>query len=222
MALPALPPAFPPSTAADFRFDTSASQVTVSHDVPLQTIHHEGSTYNSVLESLQVYLDGNNLVMKSQVAVPISPGITSRTTQNSYLQLKVAKKPDGSQTLTFFNSRPPESNHWTDTSEGVKIAEDILAVIGVIVEIVLAVLTSGASLIISGIIAGLLIGLAAATPDLIASILANEISTQTPSVDALVLGATSSVHWPGAGEFQLTSTALGGSFQMAGDPRFAH
>jgi len=97
-----------------------------------------------------------------------------------------------------------------------------LIVIAIIVDLILAALTGGAALVLGAILATLIFGLAAATPELIAAIAGEGVAGDAPSIQQLVLAAIGTLNWQGAKEFKLTSAAFSECFQVGGDPCFVH
>lgn len=222
IVLPSLPAAFPGSSIASFRLDPETLAIVNAGDIAMATVRHAGIDYHPVLEAFSLSIEAGHFLVRSQTRTEISPGITAYAKQSSHQSLVLAVKPDGSQTLQLVADGNPQTAHWWKASEGVQITEYLLAVIGIIVEIVLAALTAGASLVVSMIIAALLVGVAAATPELIGAISSGQVNNDMPSVSSLVLGATSAIRWQGSQQFQLGSVLLADAFQMGGDPVFLH
>lgn len=220
--LPSLLNAFPGSRLADYVVKPSGPQIANTGDIALATVTHNGIDYHPVMEWMELTVDGNGLRLSARTRIEISPGIVSYVKQTSFHQIRLVNRGDGTQTLTLVEAQAAESDHWTDVATGLKILADVLIIIGIIVELVLAALTGGAALVIGGIIIGLLFGLASSTPDLIAAIAGGAVSDKSPAIDMLVDAASATIAWQGSKSFRIGSAALAGSFVMGGDPLFAH
>jgi hypothetical protein len=90
-----------------------------------------------------------------------------------------------------------------------------------IITAVLSVLTEGAFLVVALIIVGLLVGLLEALPALIADVVGNKVSNDSPSLALLVSNSTDPIQWPGGSAFVLTWAGMNDSLQLGGNPGFA-
>jgi hypothetical protein len=189
-------------------------------EVALDSFEHEGKTYHPVLQNVSVTVNAGEIVMQSVTRIPISPGIRGYVKQTSHHVLKLVDKPGGGKTLQLVDSQPAESNHWQEIDPGVQVAEWIVAAAGVIAGIALSSVSGGLSLALGTMLVGVLTGLAAGTPDIIASVLGQELSAAAPSVDGLVFGATNFINWPGGQVFTLDSAGFASSLQLGGNPNF--
>jgi Clostridium P-47 protein len=220
MILPSLPGAFPGAQASDFALSSDGSAVVNVNTVNTQSVEHDGITYQPVVQSLSVTVSGQEIQISVNTQMEISPGINVNVTNMTYLALQLDVS-SGSPKLTWVQTRDPVSEQSTDLSPGVQIGAAVLALIALLITAILSVLTDGAFFIIASIIVGLVIGLASATPEMIAAIAGGAVGSEVPSITALVLNATSTIQWSGSGAFQVTSAGLNGSFQLGGDPCFA-
>lgn len=221
MVLPCLPSAFPGSREADFQLSEDGMRVVNTGPIQARPITHAGTTYQPVITSLAVSVLGEEVIVESTCRTDIGLGTYSEVHVTSFQRLKVADKPDGTQTLVYETSRPPIQDHGTRSSAEGDALKVILAIAGVLVGAVLTVLTDGAFLIVGLIIVALLVGLAEAVPQLIADAVGNRVSNDSPSLALLVSNATSPIRWPGGKDFRLTCAGLNDSLQLGGDPGFA-
>lgn len=87
--------------------------------------------------------------------------------------------------------------------------------------LILSILTGGAFLIVAMAIVALIVGAAAAAPNIVGLVLKKDMQSKVPSIDLLVLNSTAPIRWAGAGRFRLTGLHLNGCLQFGGDPEFA-
>ena len=219
MVAPALTLAFPGSGKGDFGLAADRKSLVNLHEVNTKTVSNGGITYQPVVQTLSLTLNGAELVLATLTRTEISPGIVLYVQNTAYLGI-VLDTSTGSPKLKWTQSRDPVNEHWMDVAIGIKVVEAILAIIAIIIIAILGVLTDGAAFIVAAIIVGIVMGLAAATPELIAAVIGGDLSNKVPSIDALALNATSAVQWPGAGVFKPQFAGLNGSFQFGGDPCF--
>ena len=219
MVAPALTLAFPGSSSGDFGLATDRQSLINLHEVNTKPVSNAGITYQPIVQSLSLTISGSEMVLTTLTRTEITPGIVLYVQNTAYLGI-VLDTSTGSPKLKWTQSHPPVNEHWTDVAIGIKIVEAILAIITIIIIAILSVLTDGAAFIVAAIIVGIVMGLAAATPELIAAVISGDLSNKVPSIDALALNATSAVLWPGAGVFKPQFAGLNGSFQFGGDPCF--
>ena len=220
MVGPALALAFPGSKASDFGLAADRESLVNLQEVNTKTVTNGGITYQPVVQTLNLAVNGSELVLTTLTRTQISPGIVLYVQNTAYLGI-VLNVFTGSPKLKWTQTRAPVNEHWTDVAIGIKIIEAVLAVIAIVIIAILGVLTDGAAFIVAAIIVGIVMGLAAATPELIAAVIGGDLSDKVPSIDALALNATSTVRWPGAGVFKPQFAGLNGAFQLGGDPCFA-
>jgi hypothetical protein len=221
MVMPSLPGAFPGSKASDFALSPDGSAVVNRNKVNTKTVEHGGFTYQPVVQKLGITVSGEILQISVETRTEISPGITTTVSNISYIGLHLDTS-TGSPKLSWVQMRAPVSEHSTDVATGIKIVEAILAVIAFVITIILGILTDGAFFVIATIIVGLVIGFAAATPELIAAVAGGSVGSEVPSIDALVMNATDPIVWSGTSTLQVTSASLNGSFQIGGNPIFVN
>ncbi len=220
MVIHALPGAFVGASVSDFSLSSDGLSVINNTTLKVQDVKHGGITYHPTVGQLKVTVSGNEIQMYTLTDVEISPGITAHVENTSFQKLAIATRPDGAQVLTWQKTREPDTKHWVTKSLAIEITEAILIVVGLVAAIVATVLTGGAALFIALLIIGLVVGLAAATPDLIAEVSGNAVSNKVPSIDLLVSNAVAPIVWPGGSGYKLSDAALNGALQLSGDPFF--
>lgn len=221
MVLPALPSAFPGSSAADFGMNKDNNAVINLNNVSTKSVVCAGIPYYPVVTSLNISVVGEEIVVSSITRTDIALGTYSEVTVTSFQRLKAATKPDGSQTLVYEQSRPPIQDHATKSTADGEALKIILEIAAIVIGAILTVLTDGAFLIIALIILSLLVGLLNALPALIANAIGNQVSDASPSLALLVSNSTDPIKWPGGKDFTLTSATLNDSLQLGGNPGFA-
>ena len=222
MVLPALPKAFRDATEQDFAISAGKTAITNTRPVKTKTVTHDNVTYYPELEELKVRVVGDELWVESHTQVELSSGIWGHIRSTHFLRLKLVNKPDGTQTISYEESRDATvDTPWTTFSSGIEIGKIILEIFAAIVTLVLTVLTAGAFLVVALIIVGLVMGLAIAAPDIVAAVLKKDTLNDVPPIDLLVLNSTAPITWSGASDFKLTSLNLNGSIQLGGDPGFS-
>ena len=220
MVLPALPMAFPGSSAADFAMSPDGTAVVNIANVNMASVSCAGISYQPVLTSLNISVMGEEIVVASSTRTDIALGTYSEVTVTSYQRLKAATKPDQSQTLVYEQTRPPILDHSVQSTETGAALKIILAVAAVVIAAILTLLTGGAFLIVALIILALLVGLLEALPNLIANAVGNEVSDTSPSLALLVANATDPIRWQGGSDFVLTWAGMNDSLQLGGNPGF--
>ncbi len=221
MVLPALPTAFPGSSGSDFAMSGDKTAVISLASVNTKSVECAGITYQPVVTSLRIEVQGEEIVVSSTTRTDIALGTYSEVNVISYQRLKVATKPDGSQTLVYEQTRPPIQDHSTQSTADGDALKIILEIAAAVIAVVLTVVTDGAFLIVALIILSLLVGLLEALPALIANAVGNQVSDASPSLALLVSNSTDPIRWPGGSDFTLTSAAMNDSLQLGGNPGFA-
>ncbi len=221
MVLPALPTAFAGSSASDFAMSGDKTAVISVANVNTKSVTCAGISYQPVVTSLSISVEGEEIVVSSVTRTDIALGTYSEVTVTSYQRLKAATKPDGSQTLVYEQTRPPIQDHCTKSTADGEALKIILEVAAAVIAVVLTVLTDGAFLVVALIILSLLVGLLEALPALIANAVGNQVSDASPSLALLVSNSTDPIRWPGGSDFTLTSAAMNDSMQLGGNPGFA-
>jgi len=221
MVLPALPKVFPGSSAASFALSVDKNAVINVANVNTKTVTIHDTPYQPVLTSLYISVSGDEIVVSSITRVDIMLGTYCEVTATTYQRLKLATKPDGTQTLVYEKSREPISDHAIKSTAEGDALKAILALAGLMITAVLSVLTEGALLVVALIIVGLLVGLLEALPALIANVVGNKVSNDSPSLALLVSNSTDPIQWPGGSAFVLSWAGMNDSLQLGGNPGFA-
>lgn len=217
MILPALPHVFPGSASADFAVTDDKAAIVNLQPINTKTVENAGTTYQPVVQKLRINLIGEELQIYTLTRVDVGLGAYAMIENTSFQRLKLATSANGTQTLTWENSRPAITDHWSEVDGGSSIIIDIIALI---VMAILAILTDGAALIVALLIVALIVGLMQAIPKTIASVVAKEVSDDSPSLSLLSLNATDPIRWPGGDKFKLNYVSLNGALQLGGNPGF--
>lgn len=221
MVLPGLVQAFPGSKRSDFSLSPDRDRVINMAPIDLKPITHLGVGYQPVLTELDVRVLGDEVIVSSVTRTDIALGTYSEVKVTSFQRLKLAEKPDGSQTMIYEPSRPPLEDHATKSTASGEVLQALIIIALAIVMLVLAILTAGAALIVGLIIVSLLMGLTSAAPQLIADVVSNKVTNDSPSLALLVSSATAPIQWAAGSTFELTELGLGHSLQLGGNPGFA-
>jgi Clostridium P-47 protein len=142
----------------------------------------------------------------------LSPGVRAWCRTQSFLGMHLVNRPDGAQTLGFFDNRPAVTNHWVEQDPAIAITEEILGVVALIAALVATVVTAGAAI---GALA-LVIGLAAGTLALSTTVISDMDQKDAPAINAMVLDCTAPIVWADTKDFPLGSAALSDSLQLGG------
>lgn len=213
LMMPALGHCYSGLTSEDVSVASDASSVNLNPGatVSLAPVEHDGSSYRPQLTRLDILVRGQTVQITSQTRTEVSPGITAITDATHWYHIALATRSDGSQTLRYVEAQPASIQHSTEQAPGIEILKWMLIAATAIGVIVAGVLTDGAAFVVAAVVIGALGGLAAATPDIIAT--AN--TDDSPSVDALVANTTSPITWPEVA-FHLTDARLNESLQLGG------
>ncbi|MCT9932153.1 TULIP family P47-like protein [Planotetraspora sp. A-T 1434] len=225
MALPAVIGHFPKADPKTFRVANNNTQIEATAEVALDPVRVGLIDYHPQMTTFEVSLNGNELITYSYVKTNISPGIDAYAEVTHYATLALGKKADGTQTLTFVETKEPRKKGWSEVApwvQGVEIAADVILAVASLVASNVA--TASKRLIIRivvAVVAAGIIGTIAAVLEKIPEWIAGDVPDALPSADALVGGATGSITWTNAKkEFTLTQIVLNGALQLGGDPGF--
>jgi hypothetical protein len=214
---PAMLKVFPGTVQSDFTLSSTGESITNAHQgIQFTASTKDHGSYQAQVQELVVTIDATELQMNVLTVTEVSPGIQAFCRTQNFLTIQLVNKSDGTQTLTFVNARPAIQNNWTQTSPGIQIAEDILAVIAAIVAAIAIVVSGGTALVVIVMIVGLAAGLMALTTDIIQDVGQND----GPAIDSLVLNASAAITWPDSKGFKLAYAGLNDSLVLAGDPQF--
>ncbi|MEW9529425.1 TULIP family P47-like protein [Microbispora sp. NPDC049125] len=226
MVKPATVSHFPKVDPGIFRVVNNDTQLEATDVIPLDAIRVAASNFYPQMTTFQVTLSESELTTYSYVQTNISPGIDAYAEVTHYATLALGTKSDGTQSLTFVETRPVRQNGWSTVASwvtGVEIAADLI--LAVVSAVTANVATAGKRLVVRvliAIVAAGLIGVIAGVLEKVPEWIAGAVPDEMPSIDPLVQGATSSVTWPNAGkEFTLTHVVLNGALQLGGTPGFS-
>lgn len=221
MILPTLPNVFPGSSATDFAMSKDKSTIINTGRIKTKPVENAGTTYHPEIVTLNISLVGTEIIVHSETETNIGLGSVAVASVTSFQNLVLVNKPDGTQTLSYKQSKPPIQDNSTKTDASGAAAKLILEIAAAILTGILTILTDGAFLLVAIIILSLLIGLLEAIPKQIADIVGKKVSNNSPSMALLVSNSTDPVVWPGGKAFKLTSAGLAGAVRLGGDPGFA-
>lgn len=216
LLLPNMPKVFQGSKESDYKLsETGDSIVLASKKVRFKVKAKHGSSsksYTAKVLDLQMTIEGAELQLSVTTETEISPGIRAYCQTQSFMGIRLVNKPDGTQTLGYFDSRPAVKNNWTKHDAGFKITEDILTVTGIVLALVAVVVTDGAAIGAASVIISLAAGLTAATEYTIEQTGKND----GPSIGEMVLNSTAAIKWSDSQQFKLNDAHLNGSLQLGG------
>jgi hypothetical protein len=220
MLLPSLPGVFPGSSSTDFKMSSDNSTVINTGRIKAKPVTNAGTTYHPEITTLNISLVGSEIIVHTETETNIGLGSVSVVSVTSFQKLKLVNKPDGTQTLSYEQSRPPIKDNTTKTDKKGAEAKLIIEIAGAILTAILVIITEGAYLVVGLIILSLLIGLLEAIPKQISDIVGKKISNDSPSMALLVSNSTDPITWQGGAAFKLTSAELAGPVRLGGDPGF--
>lgn len=218
LLLPAMPNVFAGTRVSDYKLsDTGDSIVNATNDVSFTVTtpasgNTPAQTHSARIIDLQLTIEADELQLSVTTVTDVSPGIQAFCQTQNFLGIRLVNKSDGTQTLGFFDSRPAVTNHWTQEAEGIRITEEILGIVALLLAAVAVVVTGGAAIGAAALIVGLVAGVMTLTTTLIADV--NQ--DNAPSIDSLVLNSTAAIAWPDSKDFKLGSAGLNESLQLGG------
>lgn len=225
MILPAVQSHFSKASPGTFIVANKETQIVSTAAVALDPVRVALTDYHPEMTTFQVTLSGSEIEIYSYVHTNISPGIDAYAEVTHYVTLKLGTKADGTQSLTFVETREPKKNGWSTVApwvEGVEITADvILAVVSLVVSNVATAARRLVFRVIIAIVAAGIIGTIAAVSEKIPEWIAGEVPDALPPIDPLVENATRPLRWANAKkELTLTGVTLNGALQLGGDPGF--
>ncbi|WP_119417922.1 TULIP family P47-like protein [Desertibaculum subflavum] len=220
--LPSMPQVFPGSSIRDFKLSADGLSIENAHNDIQFAVHDRknGKTYAAFVETLQVTLVDQELQMNVITRTNVSPGIRAMCHTIDALSLKLVQKksgPSGEQTFNFVPARAPDVNHWLDIDPGIKIAQDVLAIVTLVIVLIAAVLTDGAALLVVAAIIGFVAGVMMITEGIIGLVDTDD----APAITDLVMNSTAPIRWRDARDFRATWAGFNESLQIVGDPNFS-
>ncbi len=214
---PAIMQAYPGLTDQNFLLsdDGNALYLTEGTSVQLAPVTQDGSTYVPNLTALSVQSVGETLTLTSHTETEIVAGITAICQSTHWYTVGLGPCNAG-QTLLFSEAQPACIVHSINQSEGSHLTQLIIAIVGAVALLLLAVLTGGAALIVGGLVIGLLIG-----ADMIVPAAIEDANKDTsPSIDLLLVNAVNPITWTASKVFSLTYGHMDNALQLGGDPNF--
>lgn len=214
--MPTLPIAFNGSETSNFTIaedDLSIGLTDQQSFTMSNAVNHAGIEYDVEVTSVSIQLQNNQLEVIIDTKVEVSPGIWSLCTHTAKqeIALGVVSSTD-SQTLTFNTIGKPTTVNSTETSPGIAILKEILAIIAAIVVLLVTVFTDGLGLLALAGIAALTAGVAA-TPEVIAAL----GEDYAPSLDLLALNISDPITWTGSSAYTLNFAGINGGLQLGSD-----
>lgn len=216
MILPSLPGVFKGSKPADFKMSDDKLSIINTARIKTKTISNAGTTYQPEITALSISVIGEEIIVQTQTETDIGLGSMSEVSVTSFQKLILVDKPDGSQTLSYQQSRPSIKDNSTKTNVSGEAQKIIIEIAAAILVVILTVITDGAFLVIGLIILALLMGLLKAIPKQIADVVGKKVSNASPSMALLISNSTDPVVWQGGQAFRLTQAGLAGSVRLGG------
>lgn len=211
LLLPCMPHMFAGASPTDFALSPSGeSIINVTEDVAF-TVTEDGKDYTANIISFTLDIEGEELRMAATTRTTISAGIHAFCETQSFLGIQLITKPDNTQTLSFNDTRPAITNHWTEQSSDISLAEKVLGIIA-LVAAVAAVLTGGAAIGVAALVIGLVAGIMTVTTTMLEAVHKND----APAITAMLLDSTAPINWGDTTDFVLTSASLNDSLQLGG------
>jgi len=225
LMLPTLPFKWENSTTSDYEVVSNADTQTGKYQhvlklkdnttIKLDETYHDGSSYTPYMTKMSITNEGNQIIFNTYTETDVGIGVTAWCQTTHWYTIELGTNKNG-QTLKYRELKNAVVEHGTHASEGTEILKWMIIVAGVIATIVLAFVTDGAALVVGGVIIGCLIGIAAASPDIIEAV----NNDTAPNLDLLTLNTTDPIQWSAEDIFKLTSSQLNNALQLGGDPNF--
>lgn len=212
MLMPALPAAFEGLKANQLEFDEGELEVKARTQAKLKSFEHDGKKMSAVLETLQVRLQGSEMLMESQTACEVSRGVFSVCSAKAGYHIGLVRNSNGEPTLAYRESRDPIFHDFVRKSDDVALLEKVLGWITAVAGILAFVPGVNGVAVPVLIIAALVSGGGLLSMKLIQAIHRDD----APPLNALVDQARAAVTWPQEGEFELRTAELNGALQIAG------
>ncbi|TFZ34284.1 hypothetical protein EWW49_26020 [Pseudomonas syringae] len=223
LVLPTMPQVFGGSNLADFSLAADGESISTLSDAGIPftvtTTKSDGSQdkTSSHLQSLTITVEATELQMSAVTKSDVSPGIEAYCQTQNFLGVKLVDRPDGEQTLTFFEARPSIQNKWNTTSEGITIAEEVLGVIALVAMVVLAVVSGGTAIAAAALVIGMVSGVAGGAMLITTAVLEMVKGGEAPAITDMVLDTTAPIVWADTADFKLSAARLNDSLQLVGD-----
>lgn len=180
--------------------------------IKLDRIKANGAMYDPYMTEMSISLFNNTLKMEATTETSIGMGGSVGCSTTNWYNLALGKNNKGEQIIVYEETQTPVETHYV-IKEGDDWIWDVIAIIiGLIAEAVLAVFTSGASLLIGSVVIVILTGTLAKTSDFIE----HWNFDTSPSIDMMLENSTSQIVWNSSDIFNLDHVALAGPLQLGG------
>ena len=143
----------------------------------------------------------------------ISPGIRGVTTATNHFGLQVVTRPDGMQTLSFYEARPSTADNGVEHDKWVTDLGNAVLFITTVGVIIATVLSDGALFGVSMMVWGVVNGAFQATVGIIDAVARH----QAPAITEMILNITSPITWSNSRDFLLSAAELGDSLRLIGN-----
>lgn len=217
MLAPALPHAFEGVTPGMLVHKTDPERLVFSGEAKMKTVTADGKTYEPYLTALDVALSETELALHSITKTTVLPGIWSMTETNASYVFGLLENRKGETTMGLSEARTPTSKSWHEHSKGIVILEWILAIIGIIAGLVLAVVTLGLATVPAYAVAAALVGAVGSAAGALIIAVADAVANDDgPPLSLLLTNATDAVTWAHGSVFEPDWGGLNGALQFAG------
>lgn len=216
MVLPGVKAAFPGASESDFKITNDNTSIQLARNLDMEKVKVGAIWYQPVATEFTLQIIGDEIQTRTKVHVPISPGIDAYITTENYYRITLVNKEDGTQTLSWVESRPPKKDHYYTKEPWVTITEVIVSIIGAVAAIVAGAVLQGVLRVVVVIIILVVAGIAAATPELIARAISDGAAKALPSVNQMLVEMLAPIEWPDTTGFTLSQAELNGSLQLSG------
>ncbi|WP_213803466.1 TULIP family P47-like protein [Granulicella sp. dw_53] len=218
--LPSLTKAFSNATTSTFTLVANNRLIVNTESFKLNPVKVNGTSYTPQLEIFEAQVLGEEMQIHVRTKIPISPGIRAMVDSVAYQKIVLVQKPDGGQTLDFKDGRPTATNHWIEVDDGVKITQIVVSIVGAVAGVAAEAFEATAKVILAAVLITIVAGVASLIPDLIAEVAGGGAAAVLPPIGGFAQGATGTVQWPDAGQFELAQAGLNGAFQFGGTLQF--
>lgn len=217
--LPTLPKKFKNSSINDYEVINSSNEsgkysytlkLKDDKNINLDKLIANGGTYTPIMKHLELSLSEDTMKFETYIETPIGSGITTYCSTINEYRVVLAKNKKGEETITYEEVREPTILKGTTSEESA--LPWVMIVLELISLAILAVVTSGATLFIAGIVVSLVYGVITFTP----SILENLNVDTSPSIDLLLENTTSQIVWKASDIFKLNYARLSGPLKLGG------
>lgn len=221
MLLPGAQGAFPGSSSSDFVISNGNTSVQLARDLDMEKVRVGLIDYQPVAQEFTMQIIGDEIQTRTKVHINISPGIDAYVLNECYYRIKLVNKPEGGQTLSWEESRPAKSEHYTVTETWVTVTEAIVSIIGAVALGVAGKILTGVVRVVVMVIIAVVAGIAAATPAIIAKVISDGAAKELPSISQMLGELLAPLEWPNTSGFELSTAELNGSLQLGGQFRAA-